>query len=72
MRLARPGKRVGIVAVAILAGLVVLVIANWPAFRDRKLLRAADSGDTAAVRLWLRPGGDLKAQRENCHFAETK
>src|SRR5215467_8838598 len=62
MRLGRVGKKTGMAAVAILAGLVTLGVANWPRFRDRKLLYAADSGDTAAVRLWLRLGGDLKAQ----------
>ena len=60
--MARLYKRIGILAVAILAGLVILGIADWPRFRDRKLLYAADSGDTAAVRMWLRLGGDLKAQ----------
>jgi len=62
MRLGRVGKKTGIAAVAILAGLVILGITTWPRFRDRKLLYAADSGDTAAVRMWLRLGGDLKAQ----------
>ena len=55
-------KSIRIAGATSLGILVILCVINWPRFRDRKLLHAADSGDTAAVRLWLRLGGDLKAQ----------